>query len=239
MMKLKTLNGELSSELDNDLFLKGFSIDQLMELAGLSVSQVIYDIHSIEKGSRVLILAGPGNNGGDGLVAARHLWHYGYTPFVYYPKKGKSELLKRLCVQLEELSIPFVDDISLAIKEADHIIDAIFGFSFSGKIRDPFVEVIEILKHAKVPITSIDIPSGWDIEKGPPEDGVASGWSPTFLVSLSAPKPCTQYFKGRHFIGGRFITPLIMKKYGLSFINYDGYKQYAEITGIPIQNYSK
>ncbi|CCJ29860.1 unnamed protein product [Pneumocystis jirovecii] len=233
-MRLKVLDKISSCKVDEDLFSQGFSIDQLMELAGLSVSNVIYDISPPEKGRKILVLAGPGNNGGDGLVAARHLWHYGYTPSVYYPKKGKSDLLKRLCIQLEELSIPFVDDFLLAINDADHIIDAIFGFNFSGEVRDPFVET---LKYTKVPVTSIDIPSGWDLEKGPLEKGVASGWCPTFLVSLTAPKPCTRYFKGRHFIGGRFVTPSIIKKYNLSFINYDGYKQYLEITGIPIQDY--
>ncbi|KAG5518102.1 hypothetical protein PMAC_003288 [Pneumocystis sp. 'macacae'] len=229
-MKLKVLDKISSCKIDKDLFSQGFSIDQLMELAGLSVSHVVHDVHPLNKGRKVLVLAGPGNNGGDGLVTARHLWHYGYTPCVYYPKKGKSELLK-------ELSIPFVDNLLLAINDADHIIDAIFGFNFSGEIRDPFSEAIEVLKHVTVPITSIDIPSGWDLEKGPPKNGVASGWCPTFLVSLTAPKPCTRYFKGRHFIGGRFLTPSIIKKYNLSLINYDGYKQYLEITGVPFQDH--
>jgi NAD(P)H-hydrate epimerase len=53
----------------------GFSLDQLMELAGLSVASAV----SSEYGKcRVLVVAGPGNNGGDGLVAARHLTHFGY-----------------------------------------------------------------------------------------------------------------------------------------------------------------
>jgi hydroxyethylthiazole kinase-like uncharacterized protein yjeF len=69
-----------------------FSIDQLMELAGLSVSQVVYRVHPLNKGSRVLVACGPGNNGGDGLVAARHLRHYGYQPTIYYPKRSKNEL---------------------------------------------------------------------------------------------------------------------------------------------------
>lgn len=63
-----------------------------MELAGLSVSQVIYKVHPLSKGSRVLVACGPGNNGGDGLVAARHLKHYGYKPTIYYPKRGNNDL---------------------------------------------------------------------------------------------------------------------------------------------------
>ena len=56
----------------------GFSVDQLMELAGLSVASSILAEYPPSKFSRILIVAGPGNNGGDGLVAARHLYHFGY-----------------------------------------------------------------------------------------------------------------------------------------------------------------
>ena len=54
----------------------GFSVDQLMELAGLSVACAV--AAEAAAPARVLVLAGPGNNGGDGLVAARHLHHFGY-----------------------------------------------------------------------------------------------------------------------------------------------------------------
>lgn len=62
----------------------GFSIDQLMELAGLSCAGAIADAFPIPdtkssaSGAAVLVVAGPGNNGGDGLVAARHLCQFGY-----------------------------------------------------------------------------------------------------------------------------------------------------------------
>ena len=57
----------------------GFSVDQLMELAGLSVACSLYSEYSPASHKRVLVIAGPGNNGGDGLVAARHLCHFGYS----------------------------------------------------------------------------------------------------------------------------------------------------------------
>lgn len=65
--------------------------------------------------------------GGDGLVAARHLWHYGYQPTVYYPKQSKNELYQRLSKQLKDLNIPFTDDFHSALQQSDHVIDAIFG----------------------------------------------------------------------------------------------------------------
>lgn len=69
-----------------------FSIDQLMELAGLACAQAVYACYPVDSFPNVLIAAGPGNQGGDGLVAARHLTHFGYSVNVWYPKQGKTEL---------------------------------------------------------------------------------------------------------------------------------------------------
>jgi NAD(P)H-hydrate epimerase len=92
-MALRTLGPKAAAALDQELMSTGaFSLDQLMELAGLSVSQALFKLQPPQRGNRILIAVGPGNNGGDGLVAARHLWHYGYKPTVYYPKQPKSEL---------------------------------------------------------------------------------------------------------------------------------------------------
>ena len=63
----------------------GFSVDQLMELAGLSVAASLAAEYPASKARRVLVVAGPGNNGGDGLVAARHLHHFGYDVKVRGP----------------------------------------------------------------------------------------------------------------------------------------------------------
>jgi len=57
----------------------GFSVDQLMELAGLSIAESLWHSCPPESYKRVLVVCGPGNNGGDGLVAARHLFHFGYN----------------------------------------------------------------------------------------------------------------------------------------------------------------
>jgi len=63
-----------------------FSLDQLMELAGLACAQALAKVYNKEKYPRVLVCCGPGNQGGDGLVAARHLGMFGYRPTIYMPK---------------------------------------------------------------------------------------------------------------------------------------------------------
>lgn len=81
------------------------------------------------------------------------------------------------------------------------------GFSFSGEVREPFPAVIRALEDTQLPVTSVDAPSSWDIEAGPPETGLGSKFMPEVLISLSAPKPLVKFFSGRHFVGGRLVDP--------------------------------
>ncbi|KAJ4131704.1 hypothetical protein NW768_005901 [Fusarium equiseti] len=229
-MAIKTLGAKAAAALDQELMSTGaFSLDQLMELAGLAVSQAVYRLQPLENGRRILVACGPGNNGGDGLVAARHLRQYGYSPTVFYPKRSKNDLYQRLAKQLEDLEVPFVDDFSTALNSTDHIVDAIFGFSFSGEVREPFPAVIQALQDTKLPVTSVDAPSSWDIEDGPPKSGLGSSFMPTALISLTAPKPLVKHFKGRHFIGGRFVTLSIAKKFDFEVPEYKGIDQVVEV----------
>ena len=87
------------------------------------------------------------------------------------------------------------------LSQFDFIIDGIFGFSFKPPIRNPYDCVISALKNTKIPVLSIDIPSGWDIEKG----NVDNSFEPEYLISLTLPKEGSKNFKGKHFLGGRFL----------------------------------
>jgi NAD(P)H-hydrate epimerase len=229
-MALKTLSATKAAELDKELMSAGaFSIDQLMELAGLAVSQAVYRLHSPASAPRVLVVCGPGNNGGDGLVAARHLHYYGYKPAVHYPKQSKNELYQRLATQLKQLEVPLVEDFDGALKQSDQVVDAIFGFSFSGEVREPFPKIIEALESTKVPVLSVDAPSSWNIESGPPESGPGHRFMPEALISLTAAKPLVKYYKGRHFIGGRFLSKAVAEKYNLTVPPYQGIDQIVEV----------
>ncbi|KAL5145243.1 Pyridoxine/pyridoxamine 5'-phosphate oxidase 1, chloroplastic [Glycine soja] len=157
----------------------GFSVDQLMELDVLSVATSISEVYKPCEHSRVLTICGPGNNGGDGLVAARHLHHFGYKPFVCYPKRTPKPLYAGLVTQLEALSIPFlsVEELPSDLSnDFDVVIDAMFGFSFHGSPRPPFDDLIQRLVslhnnnnqigQKRSVIVSVDIPSGWHVEEG-------------------------------------------------------------------------
>jgi len=230
MATLRTMGAKAAAALDEELMSTGaYSIDQLMELAGLAVSQAMFALSPPQKTPNILIACGPGNNGGDGLVAARHLYHFGYKPIMYFPKQTKNELYRRLRVQLEHLKVPFTDDFVGTAAKSDYIIDAIFGFSFSGEVREPFPAVIRALAEGKVPVLAVDAPSSWNIEDGPPKDGPGKGYNPPALVSMTAPKPLIKWFKGRHFVGGRFVSQAIAEKYGFDVPPYQGSDQIVEI----------
>jgi len=128
----------------------GFSLDQLMELAGLSVASALAAEYPVASHRRVLVLAGPGNNGGDGLVAARHLTHFGYAVSVCYPKPTDKPIFKGLVAQCAGLGLPFLAVESLTAggapplgESADVVVDALFGFSFKGAPRPPFDALLQ------------------------------------------------------------------------------------------------
>ncbi|KAM8883506.1 NAD(P)H-hydrate epimerase [Synchiropus picturatus] len=223
---IKYLGQEEAQHIDEELFSEyGFSVDQLMELAGLSCATAVtraYPLTSLVKQRpTLLVICGPGNNGGDGLVCARHLKLFGYEPTILYPKRPNKPLFQGLTTQCEKMEIPFLTETPEArvIDEAYNlVIDAVFGFSFKGAIREPFGAIIDALKKTTVPIASIDIPSGWDVE-----EGSSDGLQPDMLISLTAPKKSASLFRGRyHFLGGRFVPPSLERKYNLNLPQYPG-----------------
>lgn len=219
----KFLSQELSKVLDDRLMSEfAFGIEQLMELAGLSVAETVTKEYTP---CNVLIVCGPGNNGGDGLVAARHLYHFGYMPTVVYPKSTENPLYLRLMTQCRSLDIPILP-ILPDLSYFSLIIDAIFGFSFKGDIRPPFDEIIRSINQSSKPVLSVDIPSGWDVEKG---NVSGQGLNPQVLVSLSAPKPCSQFFNGKHYLGGRFIPPKLADELNFQVPDYIGPSQSVKL----------
>lgn len=79
--KVSFINQVTAQKLDEDLMSEevGFTLDILMELAGQSVANTVSFIDQEKKIKNVVVLVGPGNNGGDGIVSARHLSMLGYT----------------------------------------------------------------------------------------------------------------------------------------------------------------
>lgn len=164
------------------------------------------------------------DNGGDGLVLSRHLYHFGYNVSLYYPKQPKS--LSHMLKQLKSIPVTILDKMPSA-SEIDSmfqvLVDAIFGFSFVGDIRAPFDSIIDELHKIKIPIVAIDIPSGWDVNEG---NVSGKGLEAETLISLTAPKLCAKHFKGKyHWLGGRFVPAEAVKEYDLILPEYPDCEQ--------------
>jgi NAD(P)H-hydrate epimerase len=243
------LDAASAAALDEELMqTPGFSLDQLMELAGLAVAEAAYQMLQDEPVARhtsialvrsprkVLLVCGPGNNGGDGLVAARHLHHFGYETVVVYPKRSSRQAhYTNLVKQCEDLEIPVLDELPNDLTVYSLLVDAIFGFSFRGEPREPFASMLDAMRQAQRPhnettttttnrplILSVDVPSGWHVDEG-------GDWCPNAVISLTAPKPCMrQYVQGRHFVGGRFLPPRLAQAYGVRMPPYAGVSQVWE-----------
>jgi len=221
------LTQEQAKKIDDDLMgPMGFSVDQLMELAGLSVATAVQKEFPPCK---ALVICGPGNNGGDGLVAARHLTHFGFTVELCYQKQPDKPLYRNLLQQCAEgLDIPVTKELPDVSKKEAYgvIVDAIFGFSFSGEVRAPFDTVLAALRESPIPVVAVDIPSGWDVEKG---DVHGKGVRPTVLVSLTAPKQGASSFSGAHYVGGRFVAPKFAEKCNITLPPYPGADQVVKL----------
>ncbi|WWC86978.1 NAD(P)H-hydrate epimerase [Kwoniella dendrophila CBS 6074] len=243
-MSIRYISQKIAQQIDEELMSASgaFSLDQLMELAGLSCAQALSKSYSSKSHRRVMVACGPGNQGGDGLVAARHLHHFNYKPTIYLPKPGSKDIYKRLLKQCENLNIPVlkdVDQFKKGLSESDVILDAIFGFSFAPPLRKPFDEVLNAITSVDIPIVSVDIPSGWSVTDGPQplytekdENGnyeTIKTFEPQVLISLTAPKEGVRKFKGKHYLGGRFVPDELAKKLELNLPEYRGVDQVVEL----------
>ncbi|CAB9518144.1 YjeF N-terminal domain-containing protein 3 [Seminavis robusta] len=235
------LNAADAAALDVELMTEpGFSLEQLMELAGLSCAEAIYQVveerRQQSETPRILLVCGPGNNGGDGLVAARHLVMFGYQCDVVYPKQSKKQHFINLVQQCKDVGITVSAEMPESTGKGnspyDAIVDAIFGFSFqAGTIREPFATILTQIKeeadaNKNLSTISVDVPSGWNVDEG---DVAKTGFMPDVLISLTTPKHCSRSFPGRHFVGGRFLPPKLAEKYGVQMPPYPGVSQVMEI----------
>ena len=200
-----------------------YSVVQLMELAGLACAHAVSSEYPVSP-TPLLVVVGPGNNGGDGLVMARHLHLLGYTAHIYYPKQTENQLYKDLTYQAQLSDVKFLDSLPSDISsDYSLVVDCIFGFSFKPPVRPQFQPILESLSRVTIPLISVDIPSGWSVEAGPPDDGTTPVLKPDMLVSLTAPKKCSTHFTGpHHYLGGRFVPRQLAEKYQLDLPQYQG-----------------
>ena len=148
----------------------------LMELAGLAVARETETL--IEGEGPVLIVAGRGNNGGDGYVAARHLANRGLETqvLVLAPEEQIAgdarinlDIILRMGVFVRFLTTPVRWDVYREhLERASVVVDALLGTGLQGEVREPARTAIELLNQAAKRVVAVDIPSGLDCDTGQP-----------------------------------------------------------------------
>jgi NAD(P)H-hydrate epimerase len=152
---------------------------QMMENAGRNLADLALSRFAPRS---VSVLAGPGGNGGGGLVAARHLANRGCQVRVVFADPGRlapvpahqADILARMAVTVASKPPP-----------SDLHIDALVGYSLQGDPTGPTAELIEWANAQPVPILSLDTPSGLDVTTGAP---AAPTVAATATLTLALPK---------------------------------------------------
>ena len=148
-------------------FLKKF----MMENAGAAaVKRLVEKLGNVES-KNILIFVGMGNNGGDGLVMARHLAGYGAKVTVMLlgnPEKIKTEESNwnwSILQKMPSVKLMSGDSLNFDFKP-DVIVDGILGTGISGEIREPYASAINYINEADCYKFAVDVPSGLDPQTG-------------------------------------------------------------------------
>ncbi len=146
----------------------GVDILQLMEVAGLRSAEAAKAM--VGQGSGIVILAGPGGNGGDALVCAKWLllWGYGVTVVLSHEKEKLRDVTVHQFSVFEKCDGKIVDEPPTHVSAL--IVDGLLGYSLSGAPRGRAAELIRWANASGTPILALDLPSGLDATTGQAHD---------------------------------------------------------------------
>ena len=213
---LKVVTAEQMAALEQAAAAAGVSTDALMERAGLAVAQALRERLGGVAGVRILALAGPGNNGADGLVAARHLRRWGAEVAVYlaagWPANPRPD--NKLAVKAAaagQYAVPIISpdtDPDFAILEdwldsSRLILDAVLGTGrsrpLSGRVKEVMRRVSRRRERRPRPLlAALDLPSGLDADSGAVDDACPAA---DFTMALAFPKVGLLTFPGAEKVG--------------------------------------
>lgn len=174
---MKIVTAAQMKEIEGRAASMGLSSEVLMDRAGLAVADEVKRLVDRPAGRRILVLVGPGNNGGDGLVASRHLDEAGSDVYIYLcGRKTEGDRNLSLAREHEISVIDGSQDQNLTALDnllsfADVVIDSIFG---TGKVRpleglykDVLTRVRQSRKmRSRLTVVAVDMPSGLDADNG-------------------------------------------------------------------------
>lgn len=150
----------------------------LMENAGRGAAEYLREVAAANSATapRITVICGPGNNGGDGAVIARHcdgwrwpvrvLWCVGGDQIRGDAAAQRDILTKSRIAQSHAASPAEIEQLRLALDDADWVVDALFGTGLARPVEGWFRQVIEAINQSRAPTLAIDSPSGLDCDTG-------------------------------------------------------------------------
>ncbi|MGD2207035.1 MAG: NAD(P)H-hydrate dehydratase [Anaerolineae bacterium] len=231
MYPIKIITVEKSRFLENKANEAGLSFAEMMENAGFGVAEAIR--HRLgAKGRRILVLVGPGNNGGDGLVAAHYLWEMGAQVTCYIWKRSVEDDANLERIEGDHLSIVWAADdtefraLRGLLSDAHVVVDALLGVGVSLPIRKSLRQLLEVVRGSlaerrgprqltevvpRVPVGSgptvlaVDCPTGLDCDTG--ELDPAALHADT-TVTFAYPKVGLLRFPGAEAVGDLVVVDI-------------------------------
>lgn len=200
----------------------GIAGETLMEHAGTAVAAAARAllVHNGREGKPVLILAGPGNNGGDGFVAARRLAAWGVpviAVLVAAEERPRPPDAARNWKRLDGLEgvtcihAPVARDVAILGQGIDHagiIVDALLGTGVSGRLREPIRTAVEVVRKARdggIPVLAVDTPTAVDLTSGDASDPVVRA---DLTITFHRPKTGLRARVGKAFAGRILVAPI-------------------------------
>ena len=175
-------------EIDTKAEKKGMSLFALMENAGNGLYRKIKSL--IEFNDQILILAGKGNNGGDGIVLARYLKNNGYHVTLVFPLGEPQTVTAKEHFSYYQAcgyeSEPFSKEL-----KADWIIDALLGVGSQLPLREDLAEITDWINNQNAKVIAIDLPTGVSSDNG---EGDEHAVQADYTFSLHGYKPSTFLF---------------------------------------------
>lgn len=213
---MKIVSVQEMVELERRCDKRGVPPSLLMENAGLAIAQRVNEWLGGAVGREIVVLVGPGNNGGDGLVAARHLHDWGARLNVYLCRRRKEDDSNYGIVVDRGIAVTVADDdkgfeaLDKILASCDVVIDAIFGTGklrpLEGVIKDIITRVWAVKGHHHGPdVVAVDLPSGLDADTG---DADPVCLAADLTVTLGYPKVGLFSFPGRDLAGDLVVADI-------------------------------
>ncbi len=214
----------------------GIDLLQMMEnagrnLAALAARMLDYDLD----GRPVVVLAGRGNNGGGGLVAARHLLNWGawvQVVLTHSPEHFSGVPGHQLAI-LEAMGVGLAwAEEGWELPPADLVIDALIGYGLSGPPRGVAADLIRLANSSAAPVLSLDTPSGLDLATGRPMEPCVQA---TATMTLALPKVGLLQPTARPVVGQLYVADISVPPDLYTFLGLDVPPIFGRDTVLPLE----